>query len=151
MDHLSKLGFLAAEVLLANKGLKEKYAQDKMGIILANRNASLDTDIKYQHLLSEGRASPAVFVYTLPNIVIGEISIRHGFKGENTFFVSDQYEIKAQVSYVKTLFAADIVDICLAGWVELLENDYECFMYLVDEDSQTLTEDNIEKYYKHAI
>lgn len=152
MDHLSKLGFLAAEVLLADEQLKERYSPDKMGVILANKNASLDTDVKYSNLLKEGKASPAVFVYTLPNIVIGEISIRHGFKGENTFFIADEYQSKSQVSYINTLFACDVIDVCIGGWVELMGNDYECFMYVAERNPirQTgmFTEENITNWYK---
>ncbi len=61
-------------------------ADDETGIILSNANGSLDVDLKYAKTMQAG-ASPALFVYTLPNIVIGEISIRHKIKGENAFFV----------------------------------------------------------------
>jgi hypothetical protein len=155
MDQLSKLGFLGAEFLLQNVLLKEEFAQDRIGIILANQNASLDTDKKYYNLLSEGKASPAVFVYTLPNIVIGEICIKHGIKGENTFFISSEYDVKAQVSYINTLFAANEIDACIGGWVELLGNQYECFMYVVARNSVlsavSFTDENILKYYKSNI
>jgi hypothetical protein len=85
MDHLSKLGWLATEYLLSGGFNKAQYKAEEIGVILSNANSSLDADVKYLDSVKE-MASPALFVYTLPNIVIGEISIRHNFKGENAFF-----------------------------------------------------------------
>jgi hypothetical protein len=63
------------------------------GIVLSNSNASLDADIKYYDSVAN-IPSPALFVYTLPNIVIGEISIKHSFKGENAFFIFDSFDAR---------------------------------------------------------
>src|ERR1700722_3309166 len=79
MDQLSKLGWLAAELLLSDGFDKADYRPEDIAIVLSNANASLDTDYKYFATVS-GIPSPALFVYTLPNIVIGEICIRHKFK-----------------------------------------------------------------------
>ncbi len=138
MDRLAKLGFIAAEFLLQDQSLLSRYAPDKIGLILANQSSSLDTDLKYADLMHQGIPSPATFVYTLPNIVNGEICIRHGIKGENTFFISDDFEINTQVDYIMSLFHEHHIDACIGGWVELLDNQYECFMYLV-EANQDLT------------
>ena len=73
MDTLSRLGFIAAEMLIG-------AANDvPSAIILANRSASIKNDRDYLATISEGNyyPSPALFVYTLPNIVTGEIAIRH--------------------------------------------------------------------------
>ena len=85
MDHLSKLGWLGTEYLLSGAFNKAHYQPEEIGLVLSNANSSLDADIRYLESVKE-MASPALFVYTLPNIVIGEISIRHNFKGENAFF-----------------------------------------------------------------
>src|SRR5215203_3079247 len=77
MDALSKLGWLAAEILLDEQYKACGYPADQTGIILSNANSSLDTDAKYHESMLT-IPSPALFVYTLPNIVIGEIAIRHG-------------------------------------------------------------------------
>lgn len=137
MDNLSKLGFLSAEFLLEGVPLKERYDAGRIGVILSNRSSSLDTDIKYYDMVKKGVASPAVFVYTLPNILIGEICIRHGIKGENSFFVSDKYDISANVNYVNSLFDSGVMDACLCGWIELLNDSYEAFVYLVEKGNNT--------------
>lgn len=151
MDHLSKLGFLTSEVLLQGISLKEKYDENKIGVVLSNKNSSLDTDVKYFNLVKKGVASPAIFVYSLPNIVIGEICIKNGIKGENTFFVSDSYDISSQVDYVGSLLRTDILDACICGWVELIEEKYRSFLYIVEkgEHKSTIpyTPENIERLY----
>ena len=95
MDNLSKLGFLTAELLLRNKNIHQQYTGNEVGIILMNASSSLDTDRHHQHTILDRNnyfPSPAVFVYTLPNIVIGEISIRHKITGEGTFFVQEKFD-----------------------------------------------------------
>ena len=80
MDNLSKLGWLATEVLLKDSFDKGAYQPEDTAVILVNANSSLDDDIKYWESIKDV-ASPSLFVYTLPNIVIGEICIRNHFKG----------------------------------------------------------------------
>ena len=134
MDSLCKLGFLAADILLKDSNLDIKKAPYQTGVIMSNRSSSLDTDIRYYNQVRKGIASPAVFVYSLPNIVIGEICIRHGIKGENTFFISDRYNIPSQVEYVNQLFRIGALSSCICGWVELLEENYDAFLYLAVKD-----------------
>jgi hypothetical protein len=132
MDNLSKLGFLASEILLKDNEQLTSYPADEVGIVLSNANASLDTDIKYYKTVSEF-ASPALFVYTLPNIVIGEICIRNGFKGENAFFISEQFNAPFIVEYVDNLINNNILQCCICGWIELLKESYKAALFLVGQ------------------
>ena len=90
MDALGKLGILSSDLLLRDIPYQH-YQPFETGIVLSNRHASIEADAKYFHSVSE-IPSPALFVYTLPNIVIGEISIRYKFKGENAFFVKESFD-----------------------------------------------------------
>ena len=130
MDNLSKLGWLGTEILLSGFD-KSGYKPEDVGIVLANSNSSLDTDRRYFETVSE-YPSPSLFVYTLPNIVIGEICIRHGFRGENAFFVFEQFEIPFIANYVKNLFNSEETKACICGWVEILGDEYEAMLYLVE-------------------
>ena len=47
MDRLCKLGWLATEILLKDSFQQDKYEPADTGIVLANANSSLDTDIKF--------------------------------------------------------------------------------------------------------
>lgn len=89
MDPLARLGFLAAELILPPPTADEQPKED-MGIICFNSTSSLAADRIYQRTIPAGDdffPSPADFVYTLPNIVTGEIAIRHKIQGETMFYV----------------------------------------------------------------
>ncbi|HET9052621.1 MAG TPA: hypothetical protein VFM90_00505, partial [Cyclobacteriaceae bacterium] len=77
--------------------------------------------------------SPAMFVYTLPNIVAGEICIRHGIRGESNFFVSPEFNPDLFSSYLDTLLAGTVKQ-CLAGWVEVLNDRVDIFLYWVEKE-----------------
>lgn len=151
MDNLSKLGWLANEVLLQAGFDKEKYKAEDIGIVLSNANSSLDTDIKYYET-AKTIASPAQFVYTLPNIVIGEISIRHHFKGENAFFITDGFDAAFIQQYVSNLFNNNILQCCVCGWVDVLDNDYNAGLFLIEKDksvnSVNFTVENLNKIHR---
>lgn len=122
MDNLSKLGYVAAEKLLNNIGLPEN--RTKIAIILSNQSASLDTDYRHQKLInSNEEISPSVFVYTLPNIVSGEICIRHKLNGENTFFIQEPNNAFAR-DYATLLLQESLADIVIFGTCELLGEKY---------------------------
>jgi hypothetical protein len=146
MDQLCKLGFLATEILLKDSGHSEKYGETETGLILSNANSSLDVDIRYAKTIQTG-ASPALFVYTLPNIVIGEISIRWHFKGENAFFVFKQFDGNFIVKYVNNLFENKLIKNCICGWVDILKDDYRAILFLVEmvgpESAMNFTSDNL--------
>jgi len=148
MDNLSKLAFLAAEVLLNEEEDKEDIA-----LVLSNKSASLDTDVKYQGSIQDAAnffPSPAVFVYTLANICGGEIGIRHGMKSEHVFFVSDEFDAVTIFNYATYLMKSLKAKKVLCGWVELFEENYKAVLYLVEERGTALhTTDTINKLVKN--
>ena len=151
MDNLSKLGWLTAEILLKDNFNAGKYKPEDIGVVLANTNSSLDTDIKYYETAKD-IASPALFVYTLPNIVTGEICIRHHFKGENAFFICEQFDGEFIEQYVSNLINNNILQACICGWVELLNDAYKAVLFLVEKEASPgsilFTNENINKIYE---
>ena len=151
MDNLCKLGWLANELLLQDNFDKEKYKPEDIAIVLSNANASLDTDIKYYET-TKTVASPAQFVYTLPNIVIGEISIRHHFKGENAFFISPDFDAGFIEQYVSNLINNNILQCCICGWIDVLDENYNASLFLVEKDrtanSVNFTKENLNNIYQ---
>ena len=135
MDNLSKLGWLATEFLLKDSFNKAQYKAEDIGVILSNSNASLDTDIKYFESTKD-IASPALFVYTLPNIVTGEICIRHQFKGENAFFICEEFDGELLYNYTNILINNNILQAAVCGWIEVLNTDYETVLFLVEKKSK---------------
>lgn len=143
MDDLCKLGYVAAGYLLK----ETDYKPEETGIILANAASSLDTDCKHQAIISkdgDGAASPATFVYTLPNVVLGEICIRHKIKGENTFFVGQHYDSASLIDYASIVMAKGKLKTCIVGWCELLQGHYQAefkqlYISTSMEDSTNMT------------
>jgi len=133
MDNLSKLGWLASEVLLKDFK-KERYQPEEIGLILANKNSSLDDDLKYWESTKE-IASPSLFVYTLPNIVIGEICIRNQFKGEHTFYIQQKFDADFIAKQVNYLLGNDILQACICGWIDVLGEEYKAALYLVEKEA----------------
>jgi hypothetical protein len=131
MDNLSKLGLLATEVLLNDSAMKE-YSPKTVGLVLSNANASLDSDKKYMNSVAD-IPSPALFVYTLPNIMIGEICIRNNFKGEDAFFIFEKFDAAFIEQYVNSLLTNNVLNACICGWVDVLGDDYKAVLFLVEK------------------
>ena len=155
MDHLSKIGWIATEILLSEGFDKTKYKAEDMGVVLMNAASSLDADIKYFNSTEE-IASPALFVYTLPNIVIGEISIRHNFKGESAFFIWETFDAVFLQQYVSNLFNNNLVQACICGWIEVIGESYKTVLLLAENNIESkgvpaggmaFTKENINNIY----
>ncbi len=150
MDNLSKLSILAADLILSEIDLNK--FDHNVALIFSNKASSLDTDRKHQKSIDDADhyfPSPAVFVYTLPNIGIGEISIKHKLKSENGFFIFDEYNAKFHHNYERLLIKNNKSNAVLAGWVNVDEEVYDAFVYLISENGNLEhTEQNLIKLYK---
>jgi hypothetical protein len=153
MDNLSKLGWLASEVLLKNSAIKD-YQPEEVGLILSNANASLDSDQKYIKSVSD-IPSPALFVYTLPNIMTGEICIRNNFKGEDAFFIFEKFDAGFIEGYVNNLLDNNVLRACICGWVDVLGDDYKAVLFLVEkgkeENSIPFSKKNLDNIFDNLI
>ena len=150
MDNLSKLAFLASEIIL--KGNLESETENNVALLFANKSSSLDTDVKYQKSISDKNEyfpSPAVFVYTLANICMGEISIKNQFKSENCFFIFDAFNSQFMADYGNLLLKTGKAEKVLCAWAELYQEEYQVFMCLVSKEGNLEnTAENLEKLYK---
>lgn len=150
MDNLSKLAFLASEIIL--KGNLESERENNVALLFANKSSSLDTDVKYQKSISDKNEyfpSPAVFVYTLANICMGEISIKNQFKSENCFFIFDAFNSQFMADYGNLLMKTGKAEKVLCAWTELYQEEYQVFMCLVSKEGNLEnTAENLEKLYK---
>lgn len=132
MDDLCKLGYVAAEHLLKGR----TYNPEEIGILLANSASSLHTDIKHQVIIDkdgDAAASPAIFVYTLANVVAGEICIRHKIKGENTFFISREYDADKLGQYAQMILNKANLKMCIIGWCDLLRDQYKAVFKIIEK------------------
>ncbi len=138
MDNLCKLGMLAAEMAIRNNSKSDNCEKDKTAVFISNNSSSLDTDrnhIKTIEDKSQYFPSPSVFVYTLPNIIIGEISIKHKLAGENAFFVTEKFDEKLMHSYTSIALQNKHTADAVCGWINVDGNEYEAFVYYVEKSN----------------
>ena len=134
MDDFCKLAYVAADRLL--EGID--FGEEECGMVLSGRYGCLDTDMKHQQIIdSEGDAgaSPAVFVYTLPNVAAGEVSIRHHIKGENTWFWSDDRQMRDIRQYAGLMMAAQDLKYCMTGYFDCIAGKYEAVFKLLERQN----------------
>ena len=105
MDPLSRLGFLAAELILPQPA-----------------EADPSGDRAYQRTIPAGDdffPSPSDFVYTLPNIVTGEIAIRHHIQGETAFYVLRAFNPETICHIVRETIADADLHRAFVGWIDI--------------------------------
>ena len=133
MDRLSQLGYATIEILLNNFPLLN-YQDTEVGILLSNHASSLDTDFNYQASTKQ-IPSPGLFVYTLPNIVMAEVCIKHKFKGENLFFISDSFNSLEMFRLITHMLDNNKAKTCITGWVEVMGQNYHSVVFTVEKYS----------------
>ena len=137
MDTLCKLGFVASELLLQAEGAERFVPREDRAVIFFNRSASLQADTAYQATIQDPDnffPSPAAFVYTLPNIVTGEIAIRNKYFGETSFFVLPDYDPNIIERQLQNAFQDPMTKSIIGGWLDCTdENHFEAKIILVEK------------------
>lgn len=136
MDVPSQLGFLAGEMLLRGLPLTA-YKPENIGLVLTSASGCMDTDQRYAASVRT-LASPALFVYTLPNIVGGELCIRHTLKGENAFFITPRFDTGILAGYVLQTLQIPGNEACIGGWIEAVNGHHDVFLYLAEKTKRGL-------------
>jgi hypothetical protein len=113
--------------------------KEEVALVFSNAGSSLDTDKTYYASVEDKSnyfPSPAVFVYTLPNIMMGEICIRNQFQGENAFFISEGFDADLLSDYSANLLSSGKAKAVIAGWVEIHENEWEASLFLIEKSAK---------------
>lgn len=130
MDGLSRLGFVASEILLnAEKGDTDVERREEEGeklleeraIIFFNHSSSIASDRNYKESINDKDnyfPSPSIFVYTLPNIVTGEIAIRNHFHGETSFFILPDKDERMMEEILQASCRDAQSKSFLTGWID---------------------------------
>lgn len=144
MDGLSRLGFVASELLLqaegtaaaSNRGLRQDANRDDRAVILFNRTSSISSDRKYRKTIQRKEdyfPSPSLFVYTLPNIVTGEIAIRNSYHGETAFYILPEKDETQMAEILETAFIDPHTQSVLTGWIDYEDaQHFEADLYLAE-------------------
>jgi len=137
MDLLSKWAWLAAEKLLTADAVQyEGIDKNKIAVVLMTSEGCMEVDKRYRETITE-IASPALFVYTLPNIMLGEVCIRHGFKGEQACLVDDVFDTDQMGFWVNDYLSNRDMEACLCGWVNVKDGEPDVCLYWITRKAFT--------------
>ena len=136
MDPLSRLGFVATELLLKAEGKRRDTASEDRAVILFNRSSSIQADQKYLDSIIDPEdyfPSPSVFVYTLPNIVTGEIAMRNLYHGETSFYITDEKDDELMKQTLSASFADTKTKSIIGGWIDYQDDShFKADIYIVE-------------------
>jgi 3-oxoacyl-[acyl-carrier-protein] synthase-1 len=147
MDPLSRLGFLASELLLQaekksfdaksqSSNLKSQSSNLKSqsspqssvsrAVVFFNSSSSIATDRKYMETIATDNyfPSPSVFLYTLPNIVTGEIAMRNNYHGETSFFILPRRDDGLMNQIALSTFQDREVKSIITGWLDYYDDQH---------------------------
>lgn len=123
MDALSRLAFLATELLLSRGDVPQDSGR---ATILFNRTSSVVADRCHLGSIAkpgEFYPSPSVFLGTLPNIATGEIAIRHGYTGETSLYITDFRDEALMKKVVGSSFSPGGFRSLICGFVDCDRGD----------------------------
>jgi 3-oxoacyl-[acyl-carrier-protein] synthase-1 len=127
MDALCRLGFVASELLLKMEDGRCKMddgrreMRESRAIVLFNRSSSIQADLSYQASIQDPEnyfPSPSAFVYTLPNIVTGEIAIRNHYQGETSFYILPEKDEQLMEQVIAASFEDRGTQSMICGWLD---------------------------------
>ncbi len=119
MDLYSRLAY-AGTSLLAKDAL-EGYDPEDVALFVFTQQGSLLADRKHLSTFSnpdEFFPSPAVFINTLPNVVLGEIAVKNNIKGETTLVLLPDRDEATIQRIMEASLAATRPAVVLCGWVD---------------------------------
>ena len=128
MDMLSRLAFVASELLIESEGQRAK-GKSQRAVVLFNHSSSIIADRQYMKSIEKDDffPSPAAFVYTLPNITTGEIALRNGYHGETSFYLLAERNDELMQRVIKSTFIDREIKSIIGGWIDCPSEDkFEC-------------------------
>jgi hypothetical protein len=128
MDNLSKMVILAMEIIVSKSENGIPFKEENVSLVFANLNSSSKTDVKFIETCEKGSPSPSLFVYTLPNICMGELCIKNKWYGENTFLIQNNFDL-SELENEAEMFLKKGAKWSVIAWVEDYEKE-ECKMFI---------------------
>ena len=126
MDKLSQLGFIASELLLKQESPRKEQCADR-AVVLFNHSSSVWVDREYAKSIAVGDdyfPSPSLFVYTLPNIVCGEIAVRNGYHAETSFYILPHKDENMMHQVLASTFLDETIQSILTGWIDYEDDQH---------------------------
>ena len=127
MDTFSKLVYVTAALLVKDE--LPPHNPEDVSMLVFNKTSSILAD--RQHLAtfrnSDGfYPSPSVFINTLPNVVMGELAVQYGIKGETSFIILPERDDVLIRDITDSVISDSPTRYIITGWADAsAENDYE--------------------------
>jgi hypothetical protein len=120
MDLLCKTAWLATEIIKRNNPRIKHYNDQEIALLFANSHSCSLTDSRFEASYKDDQnPSPAQFVYTLPNILIGELAIHNKWHGESLFSVLPDFAADFYIQQAHLLMPEKAHAI-FCGWINLV-------------------------------
>lgn len=123
MDQFSRLAYVGAG-LVAGDELKDISPEDT-AVFIFTKTGSVLADRKHLSTFSDKEEfypSPAVFINTLPNIVLGEIAIKNNVKGETTLVMLPEEDEAVIDRVIRATLDATRPKAMIYGWVDCADD-----------------------------
>lgn len=131
MDTLSKLALLATELFVR----EEEDNSEPCSVVLFNRSSSIIADSKHSESIQDAEnfyPSPSVFLYTLPNIALGEVAIRNNFTGETSLYILEERDEDVMRRVVKSIMQQSDITRLITGWINCdAEDNFEADLQII--------------------
>jgi 3-oxoacyl-[acyl-carrier-protein] synthase-1 len=136
MDPLCRLGYIATELLLMAENSPSDMPRNDRAVVFFNGSSSIMADMVYEKSIEDKDnyfPSPSAFVYTLPNIVIGEIAIRNHYQGETSFYILNQRNDDIIEQVVEASFIDKDTTSMISGWLDYQDDaHFEADLFITE-------------------
>jgi len=119
-DEYTQIGCAAVFAAARQAGFQSGGPRRPVGLILAGQYGSFETDEAFYATTLSGPelASPNLFSYTLPNIVLGECAAQFGWMGPAYVLDDEGGRGRAALTEAAAELAGGRAEAMLAGWLE---------------------------------
>lgn len=120
-------------------------------VLLFNESSSMQSDLQHIYQYSSYEtASPGIFVYTLPNICVGELCIKNKWNSPSSFLLMPRTNFNTYLEAVLIEMKKNQLEFAFTGFVEVVEDDIFVVLSVLrlDGDSQKET---AYQFYKKAL
>ena len=127
MDPLCRLGYIATELLLIAENSPSDMPRNDRAVIFFNSSSSIMADKVYENSIEDKDnyfPSPSAFVYTLPNIVAGEIAVHNHYQGETSFYILNQRNDDIIEQVVEASFNDKDTKSMISGWLDYQDDTH---------------------------
>ena len=139
MDKLSKLGVIGTEILKKHIPNLGRENDKNIALILSNSEGCAQADEVFEKSYQTDLApSPCAFVYTLPNIPMGEIAIKNKWHGEHVYHFQESFNPKDTQDLIQLSLNNGYTG-CIFMWINVLKTNLEAiFAYFTTTENNAL-------------